>query len=582
MGSTARQLPLIVLAFLILSLVELIGLGILIPYIEFVVIGDFSTVGIDILKMISLDKTPREDLLLVFSILIIFAFLLKFGLGLMMIGIINSFAQRQRVALGSQLLEISLNQKFIDYLKRSDADGVYEIQTVTAHYFTALQLVLKSFSDLLIMFFIVAFMAVIEPIVLAATIVAMVTILGGYLFLSRKHLVKLGKQANAAESAVINLSQDSFRGYRELRLLGKAGAFVEYLRLELSKAGRASVQLGYHSVMPRHLIELSAVLLFVAAFVIAQTLSIDQRQSTGVAIVYVLAVMRMLPLMTGITAAVARFRSMKDSIDRIFGYMAKSDEDVFLESPKSHAGPGRFKKLQFSKVCFSYPGSDNILFEDLNLTICRGETIGIVGQSGSGKTTFINMLAGFLEPDKGTVLHNGVPILRFASSDLGIGYVPQETLSVNGSVLNNVILGDADDASSRRRAKDALRATQLENVINNMSQGLDSPIGQSGSLLSGGQRQRMAVARAIYHGKEIIILDEATNALDVDTEEKLIKALLERSNFGALVIVSHRLSTLKFCDRIFHIGDAGLAEVSDRETFFKNQLEHYRDQRHAS
>ena len=562
LGPAIHQLPIILLAFLTLSTVELFGLGLLIPYVEFIFMGDFSSIGNQIMTLLGLERTPRDELLLIFSSLIVVAFVLKFGLTMAMVGVINNFAQKQRIKLGTRFLRIILNQSFLDYLKRSEADGIYEIQTVTSHYYTALQLVLRSASDIILIGCIITFIGVVDPLVLLVTFVVMLLLLGGYLFLFRRHLATLGKVANTAESRVINITKDAFRGYRELRLLGKVEAFIDLLRVELSKAGKASVRLGYHSVIPRNLLELVVVVLFVGAFIATQAFNIDQQRTSSVAIVYVLAVMRLLPLVTGVTASMARFRSMKDSIQRVTDYMLL-DKDTPQQGQKVLSGKSPFfESLQISNAKFTYPKSVLPLCNDINLKINRGEVIGIVGASGTGKTTLLNIIAGFLEPQQGEVLINGKNLGKVASAVSSFGYIPQDTLSFNDTVFNNIVMGDDDKLENRLRATEALATAQLADVVNSLPRGQDTLIGDFGSLFSGGQRQRLAIARAIYHEKSFLILDEATNALDEETEARLIDALRTHQNTSAIIIVSHRSSTLKFCDKIFQLADGGLQVVS--------------------
>ena len=339
------------------------------------------------------------------------------------------FAQKQRIKLGTRFLRIILNQSFQDYLRRSEADGIYEIQTVTSHYYTALQLVLKSASDIILIGCIITFIGVVDPLVLLVTFVVMLLLLGGYLFLFRRHLVTLGKVANTAESGVINITKDAFRGYRELRLLGKMEAFIELLRIELSKAGKASVRLGYHSVIPRNLLELVVVLLFVSAFIAARhSISINKN-----------------------------FKCCNCICSCGHAYVATGDgcNGVSRFGRKSCVSSGKipfFESLQISNAKFTYPKSVVPSCNDINLKINRGEVISIVGASGTGKTTLLNIIAGFLEPQQGEVSINGKNVETVASEDLSFGYIPQDTLSFNDAVFNNIVMGDDDKPENRLRA----------------------------------------------------------------------------------------------------------------------------------
>ncbi|MDA7792369.1 ABC transporter ATP-binding protein/permease [bacterium] len=569
LGPAKRQLPLMLVAFLTLSLTELIGIGLLIPYVNFIVHGNFPDFGTEIETYFDFESKAQEYLLIAFSFVIILIFLLKFVLSLLMTRIINSFAQRQRVIMGLRLLNIFLNQDFLDYVKRSDADGVYEVQTVSAHFYGAIQLILRSFSDLLILISLVLLMFIVEPRVLILAIGSITFVVGGYLIVFRQHLINLGARSNKAESGVVGVCQDAFRGFRELRLLGKVDAFVKFLAGELEEAGRVNVQQGYHAIIPRHLVEFCIVVLFVAVFLVAYKSGIDSKQVTSVAVVYVLSSLRIVPLFTGITAAAARLRSLTDSINRLENLLAGSKKVSTKPVAASRVlAPKQFEALQLKNVTFSYPSEEKNVFTDLSLRIKTGETIGIMGPSGAGKTTLINVIAGFLHPKEGSVFFNSQSIFEANISDLGIGYVPQETVSINSSVLKNIILGDDDTEQNRARAMNAIDAVQLGTVVADLPDGVDTSIGQSGTRISGGQRQRIAIARTLYHKKNVIILDEATNALDEATEARLLTALRIQNKMGAIIVVSHRPSTLKFCDRVLCLDDGKLKPVVDRENFF--------------
>ena len=568
LGSDIRQLPLILFAFLMLSLTELVGLGLLIPYINFVIYGDFSVFGIGIESYFDFEAVEHDFLLVIFSLLIVTVFALKFGLSLLMTRFINVFAQQQRIITGTRLLSVFLQLDFLDYVRRNDADGVYEIQTVSSHYNTALQLILRSLSDLFILLILVSFMFLVDPIILFLAVGTIILVVGVYLRVFREHLINLGVRSNKAEAGIVGVCQDTFRGFRELRLLGKTDTFVKLLNGELVEAGNVSVQHGYHAIIPRLLVEFSIVILFVALFLVANKSGIDPKHVTSVAIVYVLSSLRMLPLFTGITASVARFRSMADSINRLHNFLTSPEVSTRPVATLKALAPEQFKCLHLKNVKFAYPDEQKNVFADLSLRIKAGETIGIMGASGAGKTTLINIIAGLLRPKEGSAYFNGQLICEANISDLGIGYVPQETVSINSTVLKNIILGDDDTEQNCARAMDAIDAVQLGQVVSDLPDGIHTSIGQSGTRISGGQRQRIAIARTLYHKKNVIILDEATNALDDATEARLLTALRIRNKMGAIIIVSHRSSALKFCDRVLCLDGGKLKPVADRENFF--------------
>ena len=204
---------------------------------------------------------------------------------------------------------------------------------------------------------------------------------------------------------------------------------------------------------------------------------------------------------------------------------------------------------------FAFPDG-KLLFSGVNLTIHRGERIGVRGPSGSGKSTLFNLLLGFLEPTEGEIRVDGrklTPANRHGWHRL-VGYVPQEIFIIEGSLLDNVALGDAHP--DRQRVMEVLTQVSLKDWTAELPQGLDTPLGEYGSRLSGGQKQRIGIARALYKEAEVLFFDEATSALDSRTEQEInsaLAALSARYRELTMIIIAHRESSLEVCDRVFDL-----------------------------
>ena len=194
----------------------------------------------------------------------------------------------------------------------------------------------------------------------------------------------------------------------------------------------------------------------------------------------------------------------------------------------------------------------------MNLTIKVGDILGVVGSSGSGKTTLLGLISGFLEPR-----HGAIELTKFEneteqSCGTMIAYLPQDALMINGSLRQNITLSDDNSPQTRDMVHHFIQKFQLGKVVAGLPEGIDGDIGQSGGRLSAGQRQRLALARVAYHRPFLLILDEATNALDVDTEKQIFEQLAGVREYGAIIVVSHRPSTLKYCDRVFSLDQGKL------------------------
>mgnify|MGYP003349841465 CR=1 FL=1 len=223
-------------------------------------------------------------------------------------------------------------------------------------------------------------------------------------------------------------------------------------------------------------------------------------------------------------------------------------------------------KIIIDNVTFGYKDSEKPIFKNMSLTIPQGKIVGIVGPSGSGKTSLVDLILGVLEPVNGKVLISGVsPRIAAAKWSGAISYVPQNVFIKEGTILENVILGYDYDPSDEIRVWGALQKSQLESWVKSLSEGLNTQVGEFGSRLSGGQKQRVGIARALYTSPKLIVLDEATSSLDSQTEHDFTDALNSLKSKTTLIIIAHRLSTVKQCNKIVYMEDGEIVSFGSFE-----------------
>jgi ABC-type multidrug transport system fused ATPase/permease subunit len=235
---------------------------------------------------------------------------------------------------------------------------------------------------------------------------------------------------------------------------------------------------------------------------------------------------------------------------------------------RGHIVPLRFfGQIQLNAVSYCYPGEKDPSISDISLTINRGDSIGFIGGSGAGKSTLVNIILGLLTPSKGRILVRGQDIqvsLRDWRSI--VGYVPQSIFLTDDTLRRNIAFGLPEDQIDDAAIERAVHAAQLEAFIDNLSNGLDTFVGERGARLSGGQLQRIGIARALYHDPQVLVLDEATSALDNATEKGVMEAIRALRGDKTILIVAHRLSTVVDCDFLYRLEhgtiiDAGATEV---------------------
>jgi ABC-type multidrug transport system fused ATPase/permease subunit len=223
-------------------------------------------------------------------------------------------------------------------------------------------------------------------------------------------------------------------------------------------------------------------------------------------------------------------------------------------------------EVRLTEVSYRYPGADNLAIRNVSFSISQGSSLGIIGSSGSGKTTLADLILGLLEPMEGQVSISGVTPLMASLKWPGIvAYVPQEPILIDGTIRENITLGFDGQEISEETVQESIQVSQLSDFINQLPHGLDTNVGERGSRVSGGQKQRLAIARALSTNPKLIILDEATSSLDLKTEAEIAKSLDSLKGKVTMIVIAHRLSTVKDFDHIIYMSQGKIIATGSFE-----------------
>jgi ABC-type multidrug transport system fused ATPase/permease subunit len=309
--------------------------------------------------------------------------------------------------------------------------------------------------------------------------------------------------------------------------------------------------------VPAYLVELWGVLgllVVVFAMLLQGKSSVAIVSSLGL---FVGASFRFVPALNRIMIASQTLKLSKPAIDVVYKEVSQNVEGQTAKQRIPFTS-----ELKFNDISFSYDPQLAHVLRNVSLTLTAGESLGIVGQSGAGKTTLVDLLLGLLAPTSGQVIVDGKVIdLTKSSWQSEVGYVPQEIFLIDDTIRNNIAFGIAAHEISEAKIEKSIATAQLTDFVNGLPDGLDTVTGERGVRLSGGQRQRIGIARALYHEPSLLVLDEATSALDLETESDFIETLEAIHHQITMIIVSHRMSTLKYCDRIVRLEGGALTEV---------------------
>jgi ATP-binding cassette subfamily C protein len=393
---------------------------------------------------------------------------------------------------------------------------------------------------------------------------------------SRAALERWGAREHALSGEILRGLQQTFGAIRELKLLGRERFFDEIF----ARTERELVEVRHRRATWSALPRLGLETLFVCgAFLLIALVVLSTRVGATVLpllALYAYAGFRVIPSVNRIMLYLGAIRAGTAAVAQIDGDLTDLDA-LAAEAADGDGGEVAFaERIVFEGVSYAYEAGQAPVLRAVDLEIRRGETVGIVGPTGAGKSTLVDLLTGILRPSAGRVTVDGTDLRgRERAWQRRLGYVPQTIALIDDTVRRNVALGIGDAEVDEGRLREVIRAACLEEVVRALPRGLDTPVGERGVRLSGGERQRIGVARALYRRPEVLLLDEATAALDTRTETELLAAVARLPGVRTLIVVAHRMSTVQCCGRLVvveggRIADTGAyGDLLDRSPVFR-------------
>ena len=446
---------------------------------------------------------------------------------------------------------------------------VAEVSRVIMGYLLPL---LQALTLTVVVFFMVIVLVAANPLVAFAAIF----FLGGAYALIyigvRKRLEANGVALSEFNAQKYKLANELFNGIKEIKILGRERGFIDKLRNIEGESVHLDVFQTVAGQLPKYVLEtiLFGGMVLVVIILVLGGGSVEK--ALPLLSFYAFAGYRMLPSLQQAFFNFTRVRYAVPALDIVHEALV-SDGTPIVEIKSSSESLQIKESLVYQSINYAYPNANENALHDLTIEISANNTIGFVGASGSGKSTFIDILLGLLTPNSGEMLVDGVPLdsSNMRAFQNNIGYVPQTIYLADASIKENIAFGvpeaEIDDAAVRKAAKAAMLD---EFVQNDLPEQYDTVVGDKGVRLSGGQRQRIGIARALYNDPDILVLDEATNALDNLTESEVMKGIYQMAGQKTIVMIAHRLSTVEDCDQIYYMDKGRVIESGRYGELLKN------------
>jgi ATP-binding cassette, subfamily B, bacterial PglK len=494
-------------------------------------------------------------------------------------GIIR-FTRTRSHLLSRRMLQNYLHQPYAWFLSKHSSQLSTVVLTEVENMITKVMMpAMKLLPALVTALMIAGLVLLMEPVVAFGVVV----VIGGSFWMIymalRRALRRFGVMRKDANSARFRVVQEATGGIKELKLMGLEPGFLQRFEVEARRMARAEGMVSLLAQMPRIVIEGLAfgTILLVILFLLIRGGGDIAATLPAIGLIS-LASMRLMPAMQLIYQHIASVRANDKLLESVHQELTQIRSSVFAaraEAEKLPPLPLR-EKLELREVSYAYPTADRQALDRLSMTVRANSRVGIVGSTGAGKTTVVDIILGLLRPQSGALVVDG----REITNDLlrpwqkSVGYVPQHIFLSDDTVAANVAFGAPAKAIDMQAVERAARIAALHDfVLEQLPQGYATPVGERGVRLSGGQRQRVGIARALYHDPDILIMDEATSALDNLTEQAVMEAVNNLAGAKTVVMIAHRLSTVRDCDTIVLLEHGRLAAQGTYDELVQNNVQ---------
>ncbi|MBW4032830.1 MAG: ABC transporter ATP-binding protein [Acidobacteria bacterium] len=521
--------------------------------------------------------TVSSDEIVVLVIVVLIVFLVKALLAVLFSFLLTRFVARLEVANATNVAELLLRSDLDSVKRYSKAEFQYAITGSMTYTFTGiLNNIAIFFSEGFLLILVSATFFIINTVAAAVALAYFALIILIIQLAIGRNVKRAGVDAVEGTVDTTNTVSDTIDTFREISVAGKQRHFIDRIHDSLGRIASSGAILTFLSGMPRYVVE-TALMLGVVAFVAVLFLT-GQLASGFITVgVFLTGGVRIMASLLPLQNAVLTIRQNVEQsrlaqglivqaraagIDRV-----EAQDRRVAERTSQAVGTELGLPIEISRVHYRYPGDDHETLKDISMSISAGQNVAIIGPSGAGKTTLVDLILGLLEPSSGSVLVDGAhPLVTRTELPGTISYVPQKPGIVSGTILENIALGVDPEDIDRVRARDAINAAFLGEFIDSLPDGLDTSVGKQVDSLSGGQIQRLGLARALYTRPRLIILDEATSGLDAGSEAFVSDSL--RSLYGAvtIVVIAHRLSTIQHADTVFVIDGGEVVASGDFAT----------------
>lgn len=574
--SDSQKKSTIVLALVIIGrvLFELVGVTAIYPFLQALLTPDIimkNRYAEPIIQFFHIE-TPKGVLALI-GIGLIIIYIFKNIYTIFSYYVQYDYGTKVQKELSIKMLNSYMNRPYSFFLNINSSEIIRTCNGDVAGVYTILSSIFDILAEGLSVAAIGIFIFRTDPF-MALAVLLLLALVGGAIILLYKPIMKrMGQKEMAAQSAKSKAIYQTVNGVKELYVMQRKQLFLDEYRNAADEVRKVSRNKDFLAASPERIIEGTCVSGLIGVVVIRLLMGVDVMSFVPQLGMFAMAAFKILPSVGKVSNRVTTIAYYVPMLDNVYRVIVEANEYEKVQTDYEHTYGVKERdrqdcrfvdKISIQNITWKYDENNENVLENLNLDIKKGDSIAFIGSSGAGKTTLADIILGLLKPQSGNVYMDGKDIFAMPEQWAQIiGYVPQNVFLMDDTVRKNVAFGlkEIDD----RLIWEALEGAQIKEFVEKLPHGLDTIVGERGVKFSGGQRQRIAIARALYNSPQILVLDEATSALDNDTENAVMEAVEALQGKMTLIIVAHRLTTIRNCDKIYEIKDGVASQKNKKE-----------------
>jgi ATP-binding cassette, subfamily B, bacterial PglK len=536
------------------SFTEIVSIGLIIPILNLFVGNDYQNYS-NYFDLLNLDN--KNQILILILIIFALVHLLKFIMNRTLVFVQNKFSHRLYSSLAKKLYNDYINRDYIFFINKSSPELTRNILTECNIFsFGVIYHIISLMSEAIILITLITVLFFFNFQV-SFIVIIYFGLIGFYFYKSNSiKLSKWGKERQFYSFKILKQLQESFTGFRELILNNLQQVFLKNFSIYVDRNANVGINRDNTLQIPRLVLELATILILILIVSYLLLLNYEIKDIFVLLGVFLYSAIRILPSTSKIIKSAQSLKNNSAVINVIFDQI-KNLKTISIKKDLSKE-KFEFKKIQFENLKFFYK-QENTILENIKLEINKGDKIGLIGKSGSGKSTFINLFCALLKPIDGNILIDDKKISELIDIYQNeITYVPQKVTVFDESIYFNITLEQDLRNVDLLKLNKILKDLDLYETIYKLPNKIEEKAGENGSKFSGGQCQRIGIARALYKNTNILIFDEATNSLDFETEDKILNVIFDKYKDKTILLSTHRITSLKFCDIIYKIEDKNL------------------------